>query len=151
MRSQRILAAVAVLVLPFLGCDSGTGTGVLEPQVTTGVWSGRTLPALGSGTTVPTTGTNSDSVRLALSEQADGSISGSATVTQNAATTVYTVDGQNFFPQVELTLDPGTAAGAGTLIEMRGEFATNESIRLQIFGGGFDGERVLLERRPSGL
>ncbi len=138
--------------LLFGACDSRTALGPLEARPLTGVWSGRVEPAFGSDPQTGTIGTFGgavvDSLRLAVDQDTTGRLSGSAVIARNGDLRVYRIDGENDFPEVIMTLDPGATFGT-ELLQVQGEFVSTESVRARIVGGGFAGERILLLHRRA--
>lgn len=141
--SRVVIILSALVAAALAGCEASRDVGPLEREALIGVWSGRALPPLGGATSQLG---EADSLRVDVNEDADGRVSGSAIVARNGQFRVYAVAGENRFPRVVLILDPGLASGA-VLLQVEGEFVSATSVRVQIAGDGFAGDRVLLQRR----
>ncbi len=153
---------LAVALLPLGGCEALETTAPVERQEVTGSWVGtvETFARTGAGTGLSGS-TGPEIVEVLLTEDPEGRIAGAGSIRQTrtgaaggltggggtVASRAFEADGVNVYPEVALTLRPGTDPRRSTeLVLFRGEFVGRDVLSGRLNGGGYNNVRLRLRR-----
>ena len=153
---------LAVALLPLLGCEPFETTAPAERQTVTGSWVGtvESFTRTGAGTGLAGS-TGPEIVEVLFTEDPEGRVAGAGSIRQTGtgtaggltaggrtvASRAFEVDGVNVYPEVAVTLRPGTDPARSTeLILFRGEFVGRNVLSGRLNGGGYNNVRLRLRR-----
>jgi hypothetical protein len=154
----RSFFVLAVGLLPMFGCDLIDITAPAERQAVTGSWVGAIESFSRSGLAGST---GPEIVEVLLTEEPPGRIAGVGSIRQTrtgtagslssggrtVASRAFEADGVNVYPEVAITLRPGTDPRVSTeLILFRGEFVGRHVLSGRLNGGGYNNVRLRLRR-----
>lgn len=156
------LFVLAVALLPISGCDLVEVTAPAERQTVTGSWVGAidSFARSGAGTGLAGS-TGPEIVEVLLTEDAEGRIAGAGSIRltrtgtagsltvggRTVASRAFEADGVNVYPEVAITLRPGTDPRSSTeLILFQGEFVGRHVLSGRLNGGGYNNVRLRLRR-----